>query len=225
MSGSVNGKEARAAVLAGVRRALGAGRGDADAARSRIAEHPRSLVPARAMAAGGERAALFIAMAEEVSATVERIPSPGAAPAAVAAWLAAHNLPASLRLAPDPRLQALSWAERPTLSTSWGPARDADPVAVTAALAGVAETGTLVFVSGPEHPTTLNFLPDAHIVLLNEADIVGGYEDAWDRVRALPALPRTVNFVTGPSRTADIEQQVQLGAHGPRRLHILLAAG
>ena len=57
-----------------------------------------------------------------------------------------------------------------------------------------------------------------------DADL-GPYEDAWDRLRAAEGegrLPRTVNFITGPSRTGDIEQTIQMGAHGPRRLHVIL---
>ena len=101
-------------------------------------------------------------------------------------------------------------------------------LSVTGAFAAVAETGTLMLVSGPEHPTTLNFLPDTHIVVLERNAVVGTYEEAWDRLRAATGgapLPRTVNFVTGPSRTGDIEMQIELGAHGPRRLHILLVEG
>jgi L-lactate dehydrogenase complex protein LldG len=76
--------------------------------------------------------------------------------------------------------------------------------------------------SGPDAPTTLNFLPDTNIVLIAAGRIVGAYEEAWALLRSAGAMPRTVNFITGPSRSADIEQTLQLGAHGPRRLHILL---
>ena len=76
--------------------------------------------------------------------------------------------------------------------------------------------------AGPEHPTTLNFLPDTHVVVLLASQIVGSYEDAWDRLRDVDSMPRTVNFITGPSRTGDIEQTIFLGAHGPRRMHIVL---
>ena len=79
--------------------------------------------------------------------------------------------------------------------------------------------------SGPAGPTTLNFLPETHVVVLRADQVVGPYEEAWDLLRSArgaAGLPRTVNFVTGPSRTADIEQTIQMGAHGPRRLCILL---
>jgi L-lactate dehydrogenase complex protein LldG len=92
----------------------------------------------------------------------------------------------------------------------------------------VAETGTLALVSGPDTPTTLNLLPDVHIVALAAGAVVGTYEDIWTRLRARfgdGMMPRTLNFITGPSRSADIEQKLQMGAHGPRRLHILLVEG
>ena len=56
-------------------------------------------------------------------------------------------------------------------------------------------------------------------------DIAGDYETVWRRIRETYGegkLPRTVNLVTGPSRSADIEQTLILGAHGPRALHILV---
>lgn len=92
-------------------------------------------------------------------------------------------------------------------------------VAVTACIAAVAETGSVLMASGPEHPTTLNFLPETHIVIVRTEQIVAHLEDAWARVTE---MPRALNLITGPSRTADIEQTLQLGAHGPRRLHLLI---
>ena len=79
-----------------------------------------------------------------------------------------------------------------------------------------------MLVSGEQTPTTLNFLPDTHIVALRASQVVASYEDGWDLLRARGSLPRTVNFITGPSRTGDIEQKIELGAHGPRRLHVIL---
>jgi L-lactate dehydrogenase complex protein LldG len=217
----------RTAILDAVRLSLGRGPASPEARQAvnqRLSGHPRNLVPARSALPPADRIALFVRMALEVSATVDRLADPASVPQAAAAFLAGHNLPAALRLAPHRALAALPWASQPTLDISAGCARDGDAVSLTAAFAGVAETGSLVLVSGPEHPTTLNFLPDTHIVVLGSDQIVGCYEDAWDRLRAaMPGgLPRTVNFVTGPSRTGDIEQQIQLGAHGPRRLHIIM---
>ena len=154
-----------------------------------------------------------------------RVPSKETVPQAVADYLKSENLPAEVRLAPDPDLRDLPWDGQPLITLSEGSARPSDPVALTGAFAGIAETGTLMLRSGAVGPTTLNFLPETHMVVLNARDISGCYEDAWDRLRAAhdgEALPRTVNLITGPSRTADIEQTIQLGAHGPRRLCILL---
>jgi len=79
-----------------------------------------------------------------------------------------------------------------------------------------------MLVSGHDTPTRNNFLPDTHVVVLRASEVVAAYEDGWDRLRAAGAMPRAVNFITGPSRTGDIEQRIELGAHGPRRLHIIL---
>ena len=166
-------------------------------------------------------------MAEEVQTTVARVASNGAVPAEVARYLAAENLPAELVMAPDPSLDAIPWEARPLLTIRRGRAEPGDAVSLTPCLAAVAETGTLMLVSGAETPTTLNFLPDTHIVVLRAGQVVASYEDGWDLVRARSAIgaegwPRTLNLITGPSRTGDIEQKIQLGAHGPRRLHIVL---
>ncbi len=164
-------------------------------------------------------------MAEEVQASVARVGSLTAVPEAVVGYLAAENLPAELLVAPDPRLDRIPWETRPLLLIRRDRAEGEDKVSFTPCHAAIAETGTLMLISGPQTPTTLNFLPDTHIVLVHENEVVASYEDAWDRLRADPkaeVLPRVINFITGPSRTADIEQHIELGAHGPRRLHIVL---
>jgi L-lactate dehydrogenase complex protein LldG len=128
-------------------------------------------------------------------------------------------------MAPDEELEALPWKDQPMLTVTRGAAREPDAVSVTGALAGIAETGTLMLHSGPGGPSSLNFLPETHVVVLPAARVVGSYEDGWDLLRRRfgnGTMPRTVNFITGPSRSADIEQTIQLGAHGPRRLHIVL---
>ena len=138
-------------------------------------------------------------------------------------YLAGHNLPGRVKIAPNPLLKNVNWSKYPTLSVAEGPAEDVDQAGLSVAVSGVAESGTLVLHSGPESPTTLNFLPDHHIVLLPQSQITGSYEDAWAALRnGSKDMPRTVNWVTGPSRSADIEQTLLLGAHGPRRLHILI---
>ena len=93
------------------------------------------------------------------------------------------------------------------------------------AFGAIAETGTLVLTSGSDNPTTLNFLPDNHLVVVDVNDVVGDFETIVGRLRrhfGERQLPRLVNLITGPSRSADIEQTLILGAHGPRRLHVIL---
>ena len=216
----------RGAILDGIRRSLRRGRVDPQTEaelRARVSGHRRNLIPARAAALDGAgRLDLFVAMAEEVQATVARLPSVEAVPAAVARYLAVENLPAELVMAPDPGLDDVPWETRPLLRIRRGRAEPGDAVSLTPCFAAVAETGTLMLRSGPQTPTTLNFLPDTHIAVVYADQVVATYEDGWDRLRDGGALPRVVNFITGPSRTGDIEQRIVLGAHGPRRLHIVV---
>ncbi|QQS10649.1 MAG: lactate utilization protein [Rhodospirillales bacterium] len=221
---------ARDTVLGAVRRAVGRGPASPDrlaAVETRLREHAVNIVPARSDGDHATRVALFRQWATAMQATVDEAAAADV-PAAVADYPAANNLPSKAVMAPDPALDRYDWGERQLLELRRGVPVDADRVSITGALAGVAETGTLVFASGPEHPTSLNLLPETHVVVLREADIVGPYEEVFTRLRARYGegrMPRTVNTVTGPSRTGDIEQQLELGAHGPRRLHIVVARG
>jgi len=216
-------------ILVGIRKALKRGPLDgaaADALGAQLEDPKRNLIPARATVLDDAgRIDLFVAMAEEVQTTVDHVAGLAEVPAAVARYLASENLPAELVMAPDPALDAIPWGERPLLQLRRGKAAPGDQVSLTPAFAGIAETGTLMLTSGPETPTTLNFLPDTHIVVLRADQVLPHYEEGWSRLRASGAIPRTVNFITGPSRTGDIEQRIQLGAHGPRRLHIVLVDG
>lgn len=191
----------------------------------RLRGHRRGTVPKRGQVQGEALLALFVSQAEAVNATVARVAAESDVPAAVADYLKQANLPPKLRMAPHPDLRALPWQQRaPLLKVEEGRAQPEDAVSVTPAFAGVAETGTLVLHSGPETPTTLNFLPETHVVVLRASQVVGAYEEIWDRLRRSHdgQMPRTVNMITGPSRTGDIEQRLELGAHGPRRLHVVL---
>ena len=137
-----------------------------------------------------------------------------------------NNLPAEIRVSPS--LQGVPWTGQPMLNLTDGIAQGSDSASISRAFGGVAETGTLVFLSGPENPTTLNFVPPIHIAVIAATDIDGDYEAVWARLRAqfgpesADFMPRTVNWITGPSRTADIEQTLLLGAHGPQQLHIII---
>lgn len=217
--------EARERILGNIRRGLQRGPlvgAQRDVVEARLAHPLRGIIPARAQLPHPEQVALFVKMAEYALATLDRVASLRDVPAAIAAFLTREKLSHTLVMAPDAELSALPWAD-PSLHIERRAARDGDKTSVTPAFAGIAETGTLMLLSGPNNPTTLNFLPDNHIVILRADRIVGAYEDAWDLLRAHhAAMPRTVNYITGPSRSGDIEQTMQLGAHGPLRLHIVL---
>ena len=191
--------------------------------RGRLASHPRHLIPARSRIPHADQIALFIANVEKEFGSVACAPDLDAVPEAVAAYLASQNLPTDIIMAPHPDLRAIPWAMRPLLRMREGRAEASDMVSLQHAFAAIAETGTLMLPSAPERPTTLNLLADTEIVLLRASRLVGAYEAAWDLLRnELGFMPRNVMLVTGPSRSADIEQTLELGAHGPRRLHVVL---
>jgi L-lactate dehydrogenase complex protein LldG len=211
---------AREQVLANIRSALA--RGELDKAkladlRERIDRHPRHIEPAfsepprqrfQQKLEAAEASFVVLDTLAEVTVEVER-------------YLDACAAPKHLVTSGDEWLAALEWPEsielRPWLAKS-----DAK-VSLTAAHCGIAETGTLLLVSGEHKPTSLNFLPDYHIVVLTAEQLLLRMEDAWDSLRtSFAQMPRTVNFISGPSKTADVEQTVEYGAHGPRYLHVIL---
>jgi L-lactate dehydrogenase complex protein LldG len=218
---------ARDEILSSIRRSLGVTGREAprrQVVADRLERSPKGLIPTRGQLTGEALLDLFRVQAEGALATVALMNSPDEVPGAVAEYLRSHNLPAAIRMGEDPRLSALPWGDT-SLEISHGVTRGADLNGVSHAFGGVAETGTIVMVSGPENPSTLNFLPDNHIVVVSEKAITGDYETMWSKIRlsyGKGTMPRTVNWITGPSRSADIEQTILLGAHGPRRLHIVV---
>jgi L-lactate dehydrogenase complex protein LldG len=217
----------REAILGKIRRSLGVTGGELRRNASvddRLTRAPKGVIPSRGQLPQAERIALFAAMAEKVLATVERVADETAIPTAVAGYLRAHNLPATLRMGDDSLLTGLAWSRTP-IEVKRGASDGTDVVGLSHAFAGVAESGTLVLASGKDNPTTVNFLPETHIVVLKADDVAGDYEAVWEKLRGRygrGVLPRTVNWVTGPSRSGDIEQTILIGAHGPRRLHVVI---
>jgi len=218
---------AREDILSNIRRSLGVNGREApriSAVQERLRAAPRGVMPLRGQVSGDERVALFRAEAERVAATVAEVARPQDIVNEAARYLREHNLPATLRMGADARLAELDWSET-AIEVTHGPSKGDDLNGLSHAFGAIAETGTIAMTSGPGNPTTLNFLPDNHIVVLREADLMGDAESLWDRLRAAygkAIAPRTVNLITGPSRSGDIEQQIVLGAHGPRRLHIII---
>jgi L-lactate dehydrogenase complex protein LldG len=219
---------ARDLIFGSIRRSLGVSGKEATRRKTvadRLAQHPEGIVPARGQLPAPERLALFRAMVEAANGSVEEIADAGDVPSAIATLLRRHNLPMAVRRGADARLAALPWERERTLEVSVGPSEGKDLTAVSHAFGGVAESGTLMLVSGADNPTTLNFLPDTHVVVIDANDVAGDYESLWRKLREKfgeGAMPRTVNLITGPSRSADIEQTLILGAHGPRRLHVIV---
>ncbi|MDT3671994.1 MAG: lactate utilization protein [Aromatoleum sp.] len=208
-------ENARDAILRSVRSAL---RRDAlDGAEVAALD---ARVPAHTRPAHEEDlVARFIRKFESRAGTVERVASRDAVPAAVEAYRAAHQLPE--RAAVGAGLKELTWPEGWLIHGEAAGITEA--LAVSPAFCGVAETGSVMLASGPDSPTTHNFVPDDHVVVLDTGRIVDHFEDAWTLLRARPqGMPRATNIVSGPSRTADIQQTIQLGAHGPRRMHVIL---
>lgn len=218
---------ARDIVLGKIRRSLGVTGEEVNrnaTVDQRLRQAPRGVVPARGQLAHADQVALFRTMAEKAAATVTQVASADAVPEAVAEYLRSRNLPATLRMGDDRRLAAMPWSST-QVAVGHGPSDGSDAVGLNHAFAGVAESGTLVIRSGKDNPTTLNFLPETEIVVIDAKDIAGDYETVWDRIREVDGkgfMPRTVNFITGPSRSGDIEQTIILGAHGPRALHIVV---
>jgi len=205
----------RDAILQSVRTALK--RGELDETRrsaldARVPQHTR---PAQ----DEDPVARFVRKFESRAGTVERVADRAAVPAAVDAYRRRLDLPA--RAAVGAGLKDLAWP------ADWQIHHDRagieELLSVSPALAGIAETGSLMMAAGPDSPTTHNFVPDDHVVVLETARIVEYFEDAWAVLRARPqGMPRATNIISGPSRTADVEQTIQLGAHGPRRVHVIL---
>jgi L-lactate dehydrogenase complex protein LldG len=217
----------RAAILANVRSGLKVeARHEAERRASvaaRLAEGAHHLVPARGKVGAEERAALFKSFLGAQGTDVIEVAAAAEIPAAIAAYLGARNLPLRVRVGADPFLASLSWTGE--LARDFGVALPNDTAGLSRALAGVAETGTLVLASGADNPTTLALLPETHLVVVRRETIVGSYEDAVALISAelgSEALPHALNLVSGASRTGDIGGRIVVGAHGPRRLAVIL---
>jgi L-lactate dehydrogenase complex protein LldG len=198
------------------------------AVEERIANAPKGIIPERGQLPADARKKLFVKQAEKVSASIKHVASIDDVPKAVSNYLRSKNLPASVRIGADRRLAKMPWADQKALEVLHGRSDGKDQVGVSHAFGGIAETGTLVMISGKDNPSTINFLPEHHIVVINAKDVDGDMETVLAKVRkkfGKGVMPRTLNFITGPSRSGDIEQKIILGAHGPRALHIIVVGG
>lgn len=227
-AGNPDNKSTRARMLESIRSGLAVTGQESDrraAVAQRLAGHSRNLIPARARQPKQDLVRIFREYLEGQSADVVELASPEEIPTAIASYLRGKNLALSLRMGDDPLWERLPWDKEPALERARGRAVGTDTAGLSRAIAGIAETGTLVFTSGPDNPTTLNYLPETHLIVVREADIAGAAEEMWTQIRGTYGdgqMPRAVNFISGPSRTADIEQQLVMGAHGPRRMLVMI---
>jgi L-lactate dehydrogenase complex protein LldG len=212
---------ARENIIARIRAAQGRG-GTAtpqerEAVTSYIRAHPQGPRPRSEW----EPVARFRERALSLASTLDEVTSLAGVPQAVANYLHRNHLPLSALC--WPALLELEW-QGAGLAVAARAAQGSDLVGITGCYCAIAETGTVLLLSGPETEPGTSLLPETHIAVVNANRIVPGMEDAWALLRAehSGAMPRAVNFISGPSRTADIEQTLVLGAHGPYRVHIVL---
>lgn len=205
-------------MLARIREALGNGQRSPEAQaelEQRLARPPTGPRPRL----DDDRVGQFIAKAEANLIKVERLASLQMLVPAVRELLPPTSGAPDISVAPE--LDYLGWPS--DWRINFGAGRKIEPLSVTMAVAGIVETGSVILRSTPASPTTLNFLPDTHVIVLRTSDIVKHPEDAWARVRAESAnWPRAVNIVSGPSRTADVGGIIVRPAHGPKSVHLML---
>lgn len=210
-------------ILGRVRAHLGRTPANAVTAAADISDALASPTQGPKPAVDSSRAALiarFCERSEGMSSTVDRVADATAVPAAIARYLVSSQLP--MRAVASPALANREWAAAGLEVEARG-AADADMVGITGCFCAIAETGTLMLCSSPESPSAVSLLPETHIAVVDANRIVPHMEDAWALARAeLGSLPRAVNFISGPSRTGDIEQTIVLGAHGPYRVHLVI---
>ena len=201
------------------------GADDQAAVQDYLTRHPAGPQPAPY----ADRLAQFRAMAERMASTVELVDGLADSPAAIARYLVAHGI--APNVVAWPALRSLPWSSAALNVEFRPPRRDessgSDLVGVTGAFCAIAETGTLVLLSGAETPASMHLLPETHIALLSADRIVNTMEEAFELLRREQGgvermMPRAINMVSGPSRTGDIEQTIVLGAHGPYRVHLII---
>lgn len=215
-------QDSRDHVLERIRERLGRSPSNAAAALTEVQAELARRRRGPAAPTDGDLIERFVANSQALSSTVERVAALAEAPLAIARYLEAHGLPR--RGCAWPLLGGLDFAGA-GLAIDARAARDDDLVGITGVFCAIAETGTLMLLSGRDTPAATSLLPETHVALVPASRVVARMDDGWALMRkAHGRVPRAVNFVSGPSRTGDIEQTIVLGAHGPYRVHILLIA-
>jgi L-lactate dehydrogenase complex protein LldG len=214
---------ARRNILARIRAAQGRPAQPEAAEREAVADYllrhpegPRPPMP-------DDLIARFVAEALRLSTTVDEAAALADVPAAAHRYLSAHGLPNSAIAWQT--LDGLPWGEA-GLAIEFRRPQNGDLVGITGCFCATAETGSVALLSGAQTYASAALLPETHIAIVPASRIVAGHEEAFALIRAERGeLPRAVNFVSGPSRTGDIEQTIVLGAHGPYRVHVIIVRG
>jgi len=219
---------ARDRILARIRAAQGrspqVGPGEREAVADYLERHPRGPQPAL----GDDITQVFVEQAQKMASTVDRVATLADVPAATAHYLEGLSLPR--RAIAWETLGELPWQAhgldvevRPPLRDAQGDLDHGDLVGITGCFCAIAETGSLMLLSGPQTYASAALLPETHIAVVPVSRIVANLEAAFTLMRTERGqLPRATNVISGPSRTADIEQSLVLGAHGPYRVHVIL---
>jgi L-lactate dehydrogenase complex protein LldG len=211
---------ARAAIFARIRkaqkRAPTAQQSELDQVQDYLAHHVSGPRPDL----GLDLVERFRQQALRTSQTLDEVATLADVPVAAARYL--ESLGVTKNAVAWKTLDALPW-QTAGLGVEFRPPVNEDLVGITGCFCAVAETGTLMLLSGPETFASAALLPETHIAIVPKARIVAGIEDAFALAKSERGeLPRATNFISGPSRTGDIEQTIVLGAHGPYRVHVIL---
>ncbi|MEY3978806.1 MAG: hypothetical protein RLZZ375_235 [Pseudomonadota bacterium] len=211
---------ARAAIFQRIRQAQGRPEQVSDAERQQVQQYLAEPNPGPKPDIGSDLIGRFCQQAERTSQTIARVRQMSEVPAAVARYLDGQGI--SRQAIAWRTLQDLPWQEN-GIAVEYRKPVNEDMVGITGCFCAIAETGTLLLLSGPDTYSSAALLPETHIALLSVTRIVGAMEDAFALAKAERGeLPRATNFISGPSRTGDIEQTIVLGAHGPYRVHVIL---
>jgi L-lactate dehydrogenase complex protein LldG len=190
---------------------------DLETVRSHIARHERGPLPSIAM---HDPVQHFIKECARLNTTLMEVADLADVPREVARYIAAESL----------QSRCVGWQEHARLD--WQavgiefnnrPATGDDLIGVTGCFCAIGETGTVLLLGAPATPKSAALLPETHICIVKKSRMVATMEDAFALMRSeVGEPPRATFFVSGPSRTADIEQTIVIGAHGPYRVHVIL---
>jgi L-lactate dehydrogenase complex protein LldG len=214
---------ARENILARIRKAQGrpgAEPGEAEMALVRETIARREVGPQPAFAHAPDRVAQFRKECDRQGTTHTALASEAEIPAEVARYLDSAGLAKSI--VGWREFAGLDWAAA-GVAFDGRPATGDDATGLTGCFCSIAETGTVLLLSSPATPKVTALLPETHFCIVRTSRMLDTMEDSFALLRReVGDPPRSVFFVSGPSRTADIEQTIVIGAHGPYRVHVIL---